>query len=502
MGVGFFLLGGGCGSLPVNPHRAPSYAIEPDEGPISSEIRHATLESGESGFVLLASGLDAFVARAIIAEQAQRSIDLNTFIFHDDKIGRALLQMILEAADRGVRVRLLFDDIWLGDSDTRFSIVDRHPHIEVRMFNPFGRRVPRFIQYATRFGSVTRRMHNKSMVVDNRMAIVGGRNIGAEYFEAQPEVDFGDLDALMVGDVVAETSATFDRFWNHPLAFPISELVKRNWKESDVARLEERIESSNVRFGESDYVKALDESRLASEMRRGQVRYEIGKAHIIADSPDKLIESRRKTELHLAGAFEELMGEAQEEMIIITPYMIPGPAAVAGFAEMIARGVRVRVLTNSMGSNNHGAAHAHYAKYRKAMLRAGVELYEMKRFISSNQDPADEETKLQVLHAKTYIIDRDRIFIGSLNFDPRSWFENTEMGVVLESPKIGGEIGDWFDYEASDIAYRVSLRENSHGGHELIWHDGEVLLTVEPQTTAWRRFISFLYRVLPIESQL
>ncbi len=489
----------GCATLPDNVERDKSYALTPsDTSSPALSLFHTkkTPSSSDSAFMVMGEGLDAFVARIIMAEKAQRSIDLKTFIFKDDVIGNFVLESLLQAANRGVRVRLLLDDLWLGKQDKRFAAYDAHPNIEVRLFNPLARAQLQKSQYITRFGTVTRRMHNKAFIVDNDIMIVGGRNMAEEYFEAEPEVAFGDVDAVVIGPVVQEISASFDAFWNHTLAYPIQSLIKQKLTEEQIDAVRFDIAQTNKLHKDTPYANALRETALVQNMKSGTLQFFWGSAKAIADNPDKLINDRSRTDLHLSEQMSDLFEATTQEVIIFTPYFILGKEGAEGLAELVKKGVRVRVLTNSLASNNHAAVHAHYAKYRKKLLESGLEIYEVQAHPS--QRSTEDEQKPQVLHAKMFVFDRKHTFIGSPNMDPRSWVENTEIGVALDSSELGGEIGQWFDSEVKKVAYAVKL--DSEG--KTIWQADNLTITKEPDSGIWKRLMNRLYRYLPIESQL
>lgn len=462
----------------------------------------------ESEFVLLDNGLDAFAARAILAESAKKSIDAQYYLLHDDVVGRLFVALLAEAANRGVRVRLLIDDFDLGNKELGLVALDSHPNMEVRAFNPFSRSSSRAWQFISRFGSVTRRMHNKSFTIDNSTTIVGGRNIGSEYFEANPSVDFGDLDIAAIGPVVNSVSKSFDEYWNNELSFPISSLLSRTPGQSEIDQIwEDLLEYKNT-YSDSVYANSVRSSKLAMELENEELNTFIGSAILLADSPEKLTGNREAKDSSIAIDVGRLFEEAKEEVIIFSPYFIPGKDGVEGFAALEDKGVNVKVLTNSLASNNHAVVHAHYAKYRKALLRAGVELYE------AFDKPAEDESKYgpmgaykaNTLHAKAFVVDRKRVFIGSLNFDQRSFVENTEMGVVFESEDMANEFGLWFDSNIEGLSYRPHLITPESGRETLVWDSANTIgaspLRVEPDTSVWDRLKMKFYRVLPIESQL
>lgn len=498
----------GCSSLPDNSNRRYSTSLsinttEENVAPISSLIPP---NNSESGFVLLNNGLDAFVARAMLAESAVATIDAQYYLLHDDVVGRLFVALLAEAAERGVRIRLLVDDFDLGNKDLGLSALDAHPNIEIRAFNPFSRSSIRAWQFISRFGSVTRRMHNKSFTVDNQITIIGGRNIGNEYFEANPAVEFGDLDVLASGPVVSAVSDSFDLYWNSELAYPISSLARRLPSESETEEILSRLLEYQDTYSNSEYAVALRNSDLANSLANEDLVVFRGNATLLADAPEKLTGARQEEDSSIAQDVSSLFAEAEEELLIFSPYFIAGPEGVAGFAELEQKGVDVKVLTNSLASNNHAAVHAYYAKYRKPLLRAGVDLYE------AFEKTADEESdfgpmgayKANTLHVKAFVIDRKRVFVGSLNFDQRSFVENTEMGVVFDSANMAEEFGTWFDENIETLAYRPQLIRDSKGREQLVWYgeNERVVANREPATSLWQRLLMRLYRVVPLESQL
>lgn len=496
----FITLLAGCTSLPDNSNRPMSQAVSytaPESTATTLFYGDKKMPEGLSGFFVMDNGLDAFVARIMIARRAERSIDLVTFMFEDDLVGHTVLNELIEAANRGVRVRLLLDDIWLGNQDEKFAAVDAHPNIEVRMFNPLKRGPFKSLQYITRFGSVTRRMHNKSFIVDNQVAVIGGRNIGDEYFDVDPNIAFDDVDALTIGPAVPEISDVFDQFWNNELSYPARHLIKK----LPTAERSKEIINGLARYvkgnNESSYAKALNNSPLSNSLRANDVKFLWGKARVLADSPEKISSSRQRIDLSMNGKIDALFANSKSEVIIFTPYFIPEKEGAEGLIELEKRGTHLRILTNSLASNNHEAVYSKYAKYRKRLLEAGIELYELNPYTKS--EPGSNGTEKQMLHAKMFVVDRQHTFIGSLNFDPRSWTENTEIGVVFESTALGKRTAEWFDNNIEQLSYKLKL-DNSKN---LIWVDGDgTEYTKEPGATVWKRFTAKILGWLPIESQL
>jgi putative cardiolipin synthase len=503
---------GGCATLPEDFDRPQSYALTDTEdthfGREHAADRAAHPE--KSGFHLLADGLNAFVARAEMSLFAERSIDAQYYLYHDDLVGKLFSHMLLKAADRGVRVRLLVDDMDFAGRDLEVFAMDSHPNMEVRIFNPFSRGVSRSSQFITRMGSVTRRMHNKSFTVDNQLTIIGGRNIGNEYFGANPDLAFADLDVLVIGPVAKEISAVFDRYWNNELAYPASVLYRG--KPPTPEQIREQREQLNQFMADqhdSEYLQELRNSDLANQIRKKQVEFKWGDAEVVYDEPEKLQHDFSKTEYHLEPQLAPYMDGVKKDLIIFSPYFVPGKPGTAFLVQLAQRGVRVRILTNSLASNDVGIVHAGYQKYRKALLRGGVELYELNKKLSREERKKIKGTSGSTkasLHAKSFVFDRQQVFIGSLNLDPRATEHNTEIGVVLEVPEIAEDMALWFEENVEQIAFRLELKKDKDGNERIYWHgweDGkQVVYTQEPHAGFWRRFgVSFM-SIWPIESQL
>ncbi len=505
------LLASACASLPPIEDRPESLTLRNTENTqLGIEAsRQALSHPGQSGFYLLDRGLDAFVARAVLASVAESSIDAQYYLLHNDLVGRLFIGELLKAANRGVRVRLLVDDMALNGSDTGAAALDAHPNFEVRIFNPFGRNVSRGIQYITRFGSVTRRMHNKSFTVDNQATVFGGRNIGNEYFEADAELAFADLDVLAIGPVVDEISIAFDKFWNTSLSYSVKSLIDKPPDAENVARIQEEISNFLLEQQDSDYLQALRNSPLAKAMRERTFAFKWGTADVIYDDPAKITADRDQTDLFLITQLKPYIDAITEDLIIFSPYFVPGIEGAANLRALVEKGVRVRILTNSLASTDVSIVHAGYSKYRKTLLQGGVEIYEIDHKLTHRQRKEKKGgggSSKASLHTKSFVMDRKRVFIGSLNLDPRSVVENTEIGAVIESEEIAVEMADWFDREVENIAFRLDLVDQADGRQSIVWHrtkDGETrTYTTEPDTGFWRRFgIGFL-RLMPIESQL
>jgi putative cardiolipin synthase len=505
----------GCASLPDNDIRIESYHISDTQmttlGQGVSDSRSGdTLAQKRSGLLFFPDGVDAFVVRAVIARLAEQTLDVQYYLYHSDLSGGILTTELWAAAERGVRVRLLLDDMDMGGKDSDLAALNAHENIQIRLFNPFIRGKSRVGQLVSRFGTVTRRAHNKAMIADNQMGIVGGRNIGDEYFGADPDVAFGDLDVLVTQPAVNDISTEFDLYWNSPLAYPVETLVDKEATPQELEQVTSRINTFTVEQENSEYVKRLKNSEFLTSLKNGGADYYWGDVVVLYDHPDKISSPRSEVNLHLAPQLAPYITSVKKELLVISPYFVPGEEGVSFFEALEQRGVQVKIVTNSLASNDVSIVHAGYSKYRKKLLQAGVQLYE----IDSNTVASDLDDKKRSkisgglsgskasLHAKYFVMDRQVAFIGSLNFDPRSVVENTEIGVVIKSQEIALKLAENFDSHIQTISYELKLEDG-----DIRWYryaNGKIAETwdVEPETTWWLRFKVSLMKLLPVESQL
>ncbi len=466
---------------------------------------HAALQThpGQSGFRPLRSGVDALLARIVLADAAQRSLDVQYYIWHDDLSGRLFANALLRAADRGVRVRVLLDDVGAKANDEILLSIDSHPNIEIRLFNPVASRSFRGLGMLTDFSRVNRRMHNKAFVADNQAAILGGRNIGDEYFEASSEVAFGDLDVLTVGPVVGEVSHAFDQFWNAPSSYPIADLLGRSAGNENLSALRVELAAYIEANRDSPYVTQAG-SRLAEEAKSGRYGFYWGKGTLLYDDPAKISRAPDATEGHLLSQFGGIGKQTRQELLIVSPYFIPGEAGVAWLRGLVARGVRVTVLTNSLAATDVGAVHSGYQRYRESLLEGGVVLYELK---PGAVQPAKAEKKTSgygssraSLHAKSFVFDRRAVFIGSLNLDPRSVQLNTEIGVVCESAPLAEEIAGTLERNLDTIAWRLERVVDPSGSSRIEWVEisagGERRYVEEPEVSAHAPALGLVPRIV------
>jgi putative cardiolipin synthase len=517
------LLQAGCASLPTDYPRSTSTSLTDTS---DTRLGHASsrllAEHPEvSGVLLLSHGTDAFLARLALTEAAEKSLDIQYYIWHGDTTGKVLLERVLRAADRGVRVRLLLDDIGTAAKDSNLLAIDSHPNVEVRLFNPIAARSTRLLGMMADFSRVNRRMHNKSFTADNQVMIVGGRNIGDEYFAARPDVEFADLDLLAIGPVVGEVSRQFGRYWNSPLAFPITAISQAGPSDEEVRQALAGLRAFVRSQAEAGYAAAIKSAGLARGLAEGSLPFSYAKTRVVADDPMKILqESANNASLllpNLRPEFESL----GSELVLVSPYFVPGEAGMARLRALSQRGVKVRVLTNSLASTDVPAVHAGYQKYRRALLDAGVELHELKPTAAPDGGTGASAgssagaargtlpgSSRASLHAKVLVFDRRALFVGSMNIDPRSVFSNTEIGVVVENAELAAQQVEKLDSQLSNIAFRLQLTPASgpDSAPRIEWvttQDGhEVRYASDPMTNAWQRFKIWFYSLLPIEQLL
>ena len=502
----------GCTSLPVHYERIESYALQDTGETRLGRSGRAALQahSGQNAFRPLPDGLDALLARIHLAEAAERSLDLMYYKWNNDTVGKHLANALLRAADRGVRVRVLIDDAGTSVDDNNLMALDGHSALEIRLFNPIASRGTRMLEMMTSFGRLNRRMHNKGFIADNQRALLGGRNIGDEYFEAHGDGNFADLDVVMAGPVVGEVSKAFDLYWNSPVVYPIAALTGKRHEIGSLDALRADLAAFVASQTDTPYTQAA-RARADVLLNTGADGVFWGKAHVLYDDPSKITREAGDREGTLLPQFGALGLSLDKELTIVSPYFIPGDKGVAWLTGLVRRGVRVTVLTNSLASTDVHAVHAGYTRYRDTLVDAGVRLYELKPEFSEAVLASRNRGRVKggsraSLHAKTFLFDRQAMFIGSLNLDPRSIQINTEIGIVCESAAMGESTLARFEPLIDRIAWRVERAVDGAGHQQLVWvetreQDVQRHLS-EPDVTGWQRFKVWFLGLLPIESQL
>lgn len=490
----------GCASVPLDLPKTRSVAIQ-DTGDThfgQAAEGWVRLHNGQSGFFPFVNGMDALGARLDMIEKAEKSVDLQYFLMNDDTAGLVITNALIGAADRGVRVRFLLDDVFTSASDRTLLLLSQHPNIEVRLFNPVSRRGLYSLNFVGSFSKANRRMHNKSFTVDNAISIVGGRNIADEYFQLKDDSVFADFDVLAFGEIAKAISTSFDIYWNHELAVPIEQLLDVDDSESLESERSRLAEEAKATYA-AVYKEALS-SDLLQDLISGAQPLFVADATVIADDPDKLVNPVGTEYMGLATDVDEILRQAEQELIFISPYYVPGDDGVQYVRDLVEKGVRVVVVTNSLASNNHVAVHSGYSGYRKNVIEAGVELYEV-RANAGKEVQGGEAPGVLTLHTKLILFDRRYLFVGSLNLDPRSLEINAEMGLLVDSEELVGAMAAGLEDDIPSIAYRVTLDDKGR----LQWQgmiDGEsVTENSEPLAGRWLRFKAWFLKIAP-ESQL
>lgn len=485
-----------CSSLPPLEGSVASTAIaDTDDTRLGKALMPLTMaHPGLAGIHALADGRDAFAARAVLAQAADRSLDVQYYIWRNDTTGRLMFDALRAAAERGVRVRLLLDDNNTAGLDEALAALDAHPMIEVRLFNPNGIRSVRAVGMAADFMRLNRRMHNKSFTADNQVTIIGGRNVGDEYFGAAGEISFADLDVIAAGPVVRAVSDDFDLYWNSPSAYPLVLLAP------DAAAAPALKPDAEAQA----YIEAIKRSAFLEQLVEGSLPLEWARARFVSDDPAKVM-GTAAPEANIAFKLRDILGEPQRSLDLVSPYFVPGKEGTAAFVDLAKKGTRTRILTNSLEATDVAAVHAGYAKWRKPLLESGVTLYELRR------EATDEPTRDKrgsgsgigssdaSLHAKTFGVDGKRVFVGSFNFDQRSIHLNTEMGMVIDSPALVRRLTETLDRTLPTRAYEVKLDDRGsviwleRRGDQVIRHEKE------PGTSWFKRAAVKALSWLPID---
>ncbi len=528
----------GCASLPPGsdyPKTVSSALANPEDTHVGRQFEKAAREhNGNSGFRIIPVGADGFLIRMQMINSAISTLDLQYFIFRGDETGRLLTAAVLHAADRGVRVRVLIDDGDTVPGDDQISVLETHPSVELRIFNPFVYRgdsvLLRSIEFMFNASRLDYRMHNKLLVVDNAIALVGGRNIGDQYFQIAPESQFADDDVFAAGPVAQQFSATFDEYWNSALSIPSEALS--GGKPSQPALIQHREvlkdERQQSKPDGSGYVKSVETVEPIDYVKRvatgepfngiisGRLPLIWAPAHLVYDSPEKKKVQSGAISGHLMlRPVVNATVEVQSELLIVTPYLIPGSEGMEMFKNLRERNVRVRILTNSLESSTSATeilARSGYIKYRLPLLVDGTELYEVRSLLGNTRGSGQTATISRYgnysLHAKLFVFDRQRVYVGSMNFDQRSMHLNTEIGLIIDSPTLAQQVAARFDDMVQPVnSYTLELRpDDAWCSPRLVWVTQEnaeaVEYDIEPARSEWQRFKVNFYSLLPLDDEL
>jgi putative cardiolipin synthase len=505
----------GCGALPPRADVALSTASRPSPESPLVRIAHASIPSLElSGFRIMPLGSYSLDARIELARRAQVSLDIQYYLIQNDKTGHLLLRNVRDAAMRGVRVRLLVDDLYTFGGDPMFIGISAFPNVEVRLFNPFccGRSglLSKYTASLLDFNRLNHRMHNKLFIADGAMVVAGGRNIADEYFMRSMTDNFVDMDAFIVGAVVPQLANIFDTYWNSPHVYPVQQIITTDL---DRAQLQKQF---NELVDEGDQMMAvalppadiLGYGPITEDLDAGRLGLHWGKATAFADPPDKVtaMTDEQARSMSVTMNVLDLVMAAHSEVVLSSPYFIPGKMGVQTFGDLRKRDVKVTILTNSLASNDEPLVHTGYARYRPDLLRSGVDLYELsptRVLLNKRLGLAIPGASLGRLHAKTAVIDRSVVFIGSMNLDPRSASRNTELGVIIESPEVAKEVLRVIHISKLQSAYRLQFGADGQSLEWLTMDDsGEVILDAEPDTTLFFRLQNVLFAPFVPEQEL
>lgn len=513
----------GCASLPPGsdfPKTASLALAHPQETRLGRQFENAAHEhKGNSGFRIIPVGADGFLMRMQMINAAERTLDLQYFIFRGDETGQLLTGAVLRAADRGVRVRVLIDDGETVAGDEQIEKLEAHPAVEIRIFNPFAYRghvtMFRAIEFMLNASRLDYRMHNKLLVVDNEISLIGGRNIGDQYFQIDPESQFADDDVFAAGPIAQQLSATFDEFWNSSLSIPAMALSggKSSHTVMEKHRDELNKKSRQLKADGIDYATRVASGEPFNGILTGRLPLIWAHAQLISDSVDKKkVENGAMVGRLMHRAVANAASEVKSELLMVTPYLIPGSEGMQLFKDLRQRNVRVRILTSSLESSTVLLAQSGYMHYRMPLLENGVELYEVRSLLGSatgsGQTAAISRYGNYSLHAKLFVFDRQRLFIGSMNFDQRSMHLNTEIGLLIDSPILAQQVAARFEAMVQPSnSYMLALHRNDAGSSpSLVWRTQEegnvVEYDTEPVRSNWQRFKVNVLSLLPLDKEL
>jgi cardiolipin synthase C len=510
IGGGVFL---GCAALPKDFKATVSMAISQSAVTALGNLiqPEAAKHPGQSGFLILNIGRQAFGARLGLADTAERTIDCQYFIWNGDSSGMILMQRLLKAAERGVRVRLLLDDITSHGKDLGLAALNLHPNIEIRLFNPLGRRyysgLFRTLSMTFHASRMTNRMHNKIFAVDNQVAIVGGRNIGDEYFGLNKRSNFRDLELLTMGPLVNDVSHAFDAYWNSPWSVPFEIYKTKLPSKKKQEKMFKQFQQNFVKLeSEFPYPIDLEKERILEILSSLNKDVIWSKAEVVCDPPGKAwkkAERGTKTS-EIANKLENLVKESKDNILIVSPYFIMSDENINRMGDVDKKGISMRVLTNSLRSTDAVPVVAMYRKTRKKLLKNGVQLYEIRPDAASRSEyiAAPNSTARLGLHAKTVVFDRKKVFVGTFNIDPRSEYLNTEVGLLVDSAELSKRITSFIE---SDLKPQNSYKLRLNGSN-VEWvcegENGQRIYASDPLASPWLRFKAWVLGLLPISGQL
>jgi len=462
----------------------------------------------QSGFYLLSDNTDAFVARFALATIAEKTLDIQYYIIHNDASGQYLAYAILSAADRGVHVRILVDDINLSGRDSNFKMLSQHKNIEIRIFNPLSSRDWfRSIELLINLDRAGRRMHNKAFIADNTSAIIGGRNIGDEYFDARNNLNFVDLDLLTVGPIVTDITKSFNDYWESYWATPIEQLSKVRVVQKQLIKLRRNLKDKWHHAKNTDYFQSLKHSSFAQKITNKQIDFIWAEASLFYDRPEKISKDAAEPTTHIGPQVMPYFNRAKDELIIATPYFVPGNRGVLWFKDKQKNGTNVKILTNSLAATDVIAVHAGYKKYRNQLVASNINMFELKPTAQAAQSKTNkliEGSRHASLHAKYMVVDQQYVFVGSANIDPRSECLNTEIGIMVNSPELAKKTIALFNKSSSlESSYQLQINK---ADNKMVWltneKGNEFRYYQEPKASFIKKIAVFIISLLPVESLL
>jgi len=471
----------------------PSYALEPGKDGPFADLEAAFIKkhgTEKSGFMLLDKNAESLHQRLMLIDEARYSLDIKYYLWYGDDSGELVFKRAMDAAKRGVRVRLITDDILLISEDENIAVIDAHPNVEVRIFNPWrqysSRRKKKVTQTVERFNY---RMHNKLIVADNHIAILGGRNLGDEYFGLNSSFNFLDIDVLGVGPVARESSELFDHFWNNPAVVSASAFGHAQPEKSpqeiayaDLERLKKSERLQNFPIERQNWDRILQSF---------VQRLHPGASKVIYDTLEREGISQKMTTI-----IPEFSKTAKKELLIVNAYLIPNEDMLNGARDLVQKGVKIRVFTNSLASQDVPAVNSHYGPWRKPILESGVELYELRpdAAIKAQADTPPIVSGFVGLHSKASVVDHSRVYIGSFNLDPRARDYNTEMGVLIDSPELAEQLAQVAEeLMQPENSWQVKLNDEG----KLIWQSGDDIRTRQPAQSFWQRVMDVFFKLFP-----
>lgn len=506
-----------CSTLPKPQVQPVQYALSTDtsQTALAQMIQPLRLQHPElTGYHILSDPLQALAARINLIDRAEKTLDLQYYIWNNDRIGALALYSILQAADRGVKVRLLIDDNNAKAMEGIFLALDQHPNIQIKLYNPYGFRRYRALDMLLDLKRINHRMHNKSFIVDNQIALIGGRNMSDQYYNLGDNYQFSDVDVLLVGKAADQTIDSFDQYWNDDYAYPVRQLVNPKLYTLRYEGLKDQLTQNYQEASTQNYLDLAYHSKTFEREFNHDIQLNWTQAEVISDPPGK-IKGTASTEEYLSHQLLQKLDQPEHSLDIISAYFVPETTGSALLNNLAQQGVKVRILTNSFKANDVPVVHAFYSKYRQELLANDVQLYEFlyspdQQVLNKNIEEIARKIKVNIkglshasLHAKLMAIDNKQVFIGSPNFDPRSDKVNSEIGVLLNSPELAKGIHQAMNKNLSHYAYQLLLDANQNINWEVHKSNEETrTFKHEPRMAWYQRAALKVLSWLPIEGYM